>query len=96
MKTKSAGKAASDGESDLIATRAAEWLVACDRGMDASDREKFEHWLQADSRHAAVYAEMEEAWTIMAKAPVPLLPAISGTRMTRKIPRWVSLMLRPA
>lgn len=96
MKMKPAGKVAPDCEGDHIATRAAEWLVARDRGMNASDRERFELWLQADNRHAAVYAEMEEAWTIMAKAPVPLLPAASGTRVTRKMPRWISLTVAAA
>jgi len=96
MKMKPAGKVASDCEGDHIATRAAEWLVARDRGMSASDREKFERWLQADNRHAAVYAEMEEAWTIMARAPMPSLPALSGARVTRKIPRWVPLTVAAA
>ena len=76
---------------DPVTAQAAEWLVARDRARGAAEEEKFECWLQADSRHAAVYAEMAEAWSLMAGAPAPMLTTVPKPSSSRRFLRGMPL-----
>ncbi len=76
-------------DDDPILTRASQWLVARDRGLTAADLVEFERWKNADLRHATAYAEMEEAWAIMADAPAPPLAAVPVLARRRRLRRWM-------
>ncbi len=46
-----------------IQQQAAEWLVRRDQAdLSQGERARFEAWLAADSRHRAVYLELEQTW----------------------------------
>lgn len=41
---------------------AAEWIARRYQGLSPAQEAEFERWLRADSRHAAVFHELEEVW----------------------------------
>ena len=55
---------ADDGGS-LIEQTAADWLILHDRGLNPAQQQEFERWLRSDERHAAVYAELAETWSLV-------------------------------
>lgn len=79
-----------ESEEDPVVARAAEWLVARDRGLSDRDWIEFERWKHANRRHAAVYEEMEEAWSIMAAAPAPQPATVPGVTQKRRALWWIS------
>lgn len=48
-------------ELDALEDQAAEWVVRRDAGLTPEQQAEFEHWLAADPRHFAAFAEMEAA-----------------------------------
>ena len=60
--------------------KAADWLVARDRGLTSSQQAGLVAWLRADARHAKSFAELEETWTRLGKLreTVPAVPAGAG------------------
>lgn len=77
-------------DDDRIATSAAAWVVKLDRGLLPEDRLPLERWLRADPRHAAVLAEMTDAWNVMADAPVPSAGRVHSRR-NASFRRWIAL-----
>lgn len=51
--------------SDDLAETAADWLVRRSEGLDEAARQAFLHWLNADPRHAAAYARVEQTWAAL-------------------------------
>jgi len=60
--------------------KAADWLVARDRGLTRSQQAGLVAWLRADARHAKSFAELEETWTRLGqlRETVPGVPAAAG------------------
>ncbi|MEO6992839.1 MAG: FecR family protein [Lacunisphaera sp.] len=59
------------GDADAVSAieqQAADWLVLHDHGLSPAQREAFEQWMHASEQHAAVYAELEETWTLIGRA----------------------------
>lgn len=54
---------------DPVVRAASDWLVIRDRGLTAGQREEFESWLRADVRHAAIFAQLEQTWDMLASMP---------------------------
>lgn len=48
-------------ELNALEDQAAEWVVRRDAGLTAEQQAEFEHWLAADPRHFAAFAEMDAA-----------------------------------
>ncbi len=48
-----------------IRKKAGEWLVEKDDGLSEEQELELNQWLQADERHARIYAELEESWIRM-------------------------------
>jgi transmembrane sensor len=71
-----------DGSTEAIAQEAAEWFVLRDAGFTVRQQEEFERWLQADERHAEVYAELDETWSRLGelRAVVPDAPVAAAAR----------------
>lgn len=49
-------------ELDALEDQAADWVVRRDAGLTPPQQAEFEHWLAADPRHFAAFAEMEAAF----------------------------------
>lgn len=49
-------------ETDPVAQAAAEWMLRHDRGLTAAEQDEFSHWLAADPRHGAAWAEHRWGW----------------------------------
>jgi transmembrane sensor len=62
---------------EAIEATAAVWLSLRDRGMTEDETAEFMRWLQQDSRHAEVFAELDETWKtfdqLAAKRPVEVV-----------------------
>lgn len=91
-----------EGATDAIEHRAADWLVLRDRGFAPREREEFTRWLEADERHAEVFAEMEETWErlkhlddVASPAPAVLPVSQARTRQGGKIV-WIATTLAAA
>src|SRR4051812_2991505 len=73
--------------------KAADWLILHDRGLNARQREEFSAWLEADERHAEIYAEMEETWMRLGElhdnVPSRTLAGAELVSPTRNRPRWL-------
>ncbi len=52
----------SEPESDPVGRAAAEWMLRHDRGLTAAEQDAFSHWLAADPRHRAAWAEHRWGW----------------------------------
>jgi transmembrane sensor len=79
----------------VIEQKAAGWLVLADRGLDARQRDEFAVWLQADERHAEIYAEIEETWTRLGRLgeTSPQIPRVlAGARLPRRTGKFVWLV----
>ena len=77
---------------------AADWLVACDRGLTRSQQAEFSVWLRADARHAKIFAELEETWARLGKLreTVPAVPAAAGEPGRRGKLIWLATGLAAA
>lgn len=49
-------------ETDPVAQAAAEWALRHDRGLTAVEQDEFSHWLAANPRHRAAWAEHRWGW----------------------------------
>jgi transmembrane sensor len=47
---------------DPAGLAAAEWVLRHDRGLSATEQDEFSHWLAADPRHRAAWAEHRWGW----------------------------------
>jgi len=47
---------------EVIEAAAAAWLSLRDRGMNPAETAEFMRWLQQDTRHAAVFNELDQVW----------------------------------
>ena len=54
-----------------IEKAAADWFVRHDRGLSPAQRQEFARWLEADARHAAIFAELEGTWNLLRRSRVP-------------------------
>lgn len=52
-------------DSERIEAEAARWLARRDGGLDSGQRAAFERWRAADARHAAIFGEIEAAWSML-------------------------------
>lgn len=61
----------------LIAEQASEWQARCDAGLTPAEAFELSQWLEADPRHAALFAELGATWDLLDKvsAARPPLPA---------------------
>jgi transmembrane sensor len=53
------------GRDEAIEDAAANWLVRFNAGLNPREHTEFQQWLAADSRHAAAYAGLAEAWSVL-------------------------------
>ncbi|MBL9216087.1 MAG: FecR domain-containing protein [Opitutaceae bacterium] len=53
------------GSAAAIEEAAAEWLDRRGAPLDAEDEARFRRWREADPAHAAAYARLEQAWTLL-------------------------------
>jgi len=56
---------ASDTRPPSIGDTAASWLLRRNAGWAPAEAAEFQRWLSADSRHAQVFAELEETWRML-------------------------------
>ncbi len=63
--------------SDEDMQRAADWLARRDRGLSASEQDRYLEWLRADPRRGRAMAELEAAWGTLDQLSA-LRPAHSG------------------
>ena len=75
-----------DGSTGAIEQQAAEWFVLRDAGCTARQQEEFERWLQADGRHAQIYAEFDETWSRLGelRAVATDAPVAAGAQPRRR------------
>ena len=62
MKSSDANQPAPPQRSEAIEAAAAVWLSLRDRGLTAEETSAFVRWLQVDSRHATIFAELDATW----------------------------------
>jgi transmembrane sensor len=62
VKSSDANEPAPPQRSDVIEAAAAAWLSLRDRGLTATETSTFVRWLQEDSRHATIFAELDATW----------------------------------
>ena len=75
-----------DGSTSAIEQQAADWFVLRDAGLTAPQQAEFDRWLQADERHAQVYAELDETWIRLGelRTAAPATPAVTAERPQRR------------
>lgn len=86
---------------EVIEAAAAAWLSLRDRGMNAAETAEFVRWLQQDTQHAAVFAELDRTWKDfdrLAAVPATNAPEPDGDLLAprvrprrRRMPVWTAL-----
>jgi len=61
----------------LIEREAAEWVALRYQGLSPAQAAAFERWLRADSRHAAVFHELEEVWRGLDRLHLPAVDRLA-------------------
>lgn len=81
---------------------AADWLARRQVGLSSTEEKTFAAWLAADERHRAVYAELEQTWTLLdgvrpavASAEAPDPDALAP-RARRRPTAWLASLLAAA
>ncbi len=71
----------------VIEQQAADWLVLHDQGLSQEKQREFNRWLQADRRHAAIYAELAETWKLLGRVsdPTPVAHPASQAPASRAL-----------
>jgi transmembrane sensor len=84
-----------------IEQSAADWLARQDRGLSSAEQEELSRWIDADERHARIFAQMRETWSLLDDAGDithaafdPEIDALPPPR--RKLLRWVPVTLAAA
>ena len=84
-----------DHEMNAIEEAAAVWMIERDRGLTAERERELQRWLEADARHAAAFAALEETWALMGEGTrgeradvVELAGAESGRSRWPQRSRW--------
>jgi len=60
-----------------IEREAAEWVALRYQGLSPAQAAAFERWLRADSRHAAVFHELEEVWRGLDRLHLPAVDRLA-------------------
>ena len=74
---------------------AAEWLVRQDCGLTPVQQQEFDRWLQADPRHAGIYAEVARTWDLLGRVRA-LPPVAAGAKAPHPRSRRTGMLLWPA
>lgn len=79
---------------------AAEWVLLRERGLSRRQKKEFARWLQADERHAPMYAKLEKTWGILDRAAPAALAASHAAAPARStnapLLKWMPLTLAAA
>lgn len=89
-----------DAADRRIEQSAADWLALHDRGLSCAEQEEFTRWLEADQRHARVFAQLRETWSLLdeagaSRAAAAFDPEIDSLQ-PRRHRRWVPLTIAAA
>jgi len=88
-----------DGDHDTGAAAvraAAEWRARQDAGLTSSEQEEFLRWLEQDSRHAELFGEMEDTWSLLDRTrELPRATLAGATAPSADSPGASALAHRP-
>lgn len=69
-----------------VVRAAAEWRARHDAGLMAGEETRFVQWLEADERHAEIFAQMDETWHILDRASEVAPEALGAPRSMAAVP----------
>jgi len=69
-----------DRDADAAAVRAAaEWRARQDAGLTSSEQAEFLRWLEQDARHAELFGDMEDTWSLLDRTRELPLASLAAT-----------------
>ena len=71
-----------DGDRDAGAAAvrvAAEWRARQDAGLTSSEQAEFLRWLEQDARHADLFGDMEDTWSLLDRTRELSLASLAAT-----------------
>ena len=86
-----------DRDADAAAVRvAAEWRARQDAGLTSSEQEEFLRWLEQDARHAELFGDMEDTWSLLDRTrELPLASLAATAAPSAESPGISTLAHRP-